>query len=42
LDDQDLGILQKQKIGGRAFLALTEEKLMKIGMEFGPEGLEGM
>ena len=35
LDGEDLGIFQKQKIRGRAFLTLTEEKLMADGMKRG-------
>src|ERR1043165_3359196 len=36
LDDDDLEIIRKQKITGRAFLKLTEEKLMQDGMKRGP------
>ena len=35
LDEEDLGIMKRKKIGGIAFLALTEEKLDKYGMEDG-------
>ncbi|RUS26189.1 hypothetical protein BC938DRAFT_471107 [Jimgerdemannia flammicorona] len=34
-DNEDLEVLQKRKIRGRAFLKLTEEKLMTHGMEPG-------
>ena len=33
LDKEDLGILKRKKIGGIAFLVLTEEKLDRYGME---------
>src|SRR5438270_12142230 len=36
LDHEDLGILQKRKIRGRAFLEMTGDKLEKYGMEGGP------
>ncbi|RUS26440.1 hypothetical protein BC938DRAFT_470764, partial [Jimgerdemannia flammicorona] len=36
LDGDDLAILKQQKIAGRAFLRLTEDKLTKYGMVEGP------
>ena len=36
LDDDDAGILAKQKIGGAALLLVTEEKLLKVGVPLGP------
>jgi hypothetical protein len=36
LDDEDFEILREQKIRGRAFLELTETKLMAEGMKLGP------
>ncbi|RHZ76321.1 hypothetical protein Glove_199g191 [Diversispora epigaea] len=33
LDEDDLEILRKQKISGRAFLKLTEQKLERYGMK---------
>ncbi|RHZ89982.1 hypothetical protein Glove_9g81 [Diversispora epigaea] len=36
LDEDDLEILRKQKISGRAFLKLTEQKLERYGMKGGP------
>src|SRR4051794_35390584 len=34
LDDDDLGILRKQKVDGQAFLELTEEKLLASPYNF--------
>ncbi|PKK57187.1 hypothetical protein RhiirC2_798519 [Rhizophagus irregularis] len=39
LDDDDLGILRKQKVTGLSFLDLTEEKYEKWGMAGGPATL---
>src|SRR5581483_9329244 len=36
LDDDDLKIIEKEKITGRAFLKITEEKLRSIGLGLGP------
>ena len=36
LDNEDLGILTKNKIEGISFLSLTKEDLMALGMKFGP------
>jgi hypothetical protein len=36
LDDDDLGILRKEKIDGPSFLDMTEEKFMKAGLKMGP------
>src|SRR4051794_35742591 len=36
LDDDDLKIIEKEKITGRAFLKITEEKLRSYGMAGGP------
>lgn len=36
LDNEDLEIMQKEKIRGSAFLILTEEKLERYGMKGGP------
>jgi SAM domain (Sterile alpha motif) len=38
LDNEDLKILKDQKIRGRVFLTLTEEKLERYGMKGGPAG----
>ena len=39
LDDDDAGILAKQKIDGAALLdVVTEEKLLKVGVPLGPAG----
>ena len=34
LDNDDLGILRKQKVDGHAFLELTEEKLLALPYNF--------
>jgi hypothetical protein len=36
LDEDDIKILRKEKIAGRSFLKLTEEKLERYGMKGGP------
>ena len=36
LDDDDLGILRKEKIDGPSFLDMTEEKFMQAGLKMGP------
>lgn len=36
MDNEDLEVLRKEKIRGRAFLSLTEEKIIAIGLKFGP------
>lgn len=36
LDDDDLKIIEKEKITGRAFLKITEEKLRSISLGLGP------
>src|SRR3954453_23718416 len=36
LDDDDLGILPKEKIDGPSFLDMTEEKFMQAGLKMGP------
>jgi hypothetical protein len=36
LDDDDLEIIRKEKVNGRAFLNITEEKLRSYGMKGGP------
>ncbi|RIA85577.1 hypothetical protein C1645_830581 [Glomus cerebriforme] len=36
LDDNDLEIIRKEKVSGRDFLKLTEEKLEHYGMKMGP------
>ena len=36
LDDDDLEIVRKEKVNGRAFLNITEEKLRSYGMPGGP------
>ena len=36
LDDDDLEIIKKRKINGRAFLKITKEDLERHGMELGP------
>lgn len=36
LDEDDREIIRKEKINGRAFFKLTEEKLMQDGMKRGP------
>ncbi|GBB92816.1 hypothetical protein RclHR1_20600001, partial [Rhizophagus clarus] len=36
LDDDDLGILRKEKITGQTFLGLTKEELQGIGLKLGP------
>ncbi|PKC63458.1 hypothetical protein RhiirA1_463717 [Rhizophagus irregularis] len=36
LDDDDLEIIRKEKVNGRDFLKLTEEKLERHGMKMGP------
>ena len=36
LDDDDLEILRKQKVNGRDFLKVTEEKLRSVGLGLGP------
>src|ERR1044071_3660704 len=36
LDDDDLEIIRKEKVNGRAFLNITEEKLRSYGMPGGP------
>jgi hypothetical protein len=36
LDDEDCEIIRNQKVNGRAFLRLTEEKLRSYGMKGGP------
>ena len=36
LDEDDIKILRKEKISGRSFLKLTEEKLERYGMKGGP------
>ncbi|CAB4434033.1 unnamed protein product [Rhizophagus irregularis] len=36
LDDDDLEIIRKEKVNGRDFLKLTEEKLERHGMKLGP------
>ena len=47
LDEDDIKILRKEKIAGRSFLRLTEEKLERYGMKGGPatvlvEFIEGL
>src|SRR5436309_13212131 len=36
LDDDDLEIIRKQKVNGRDFLKITEEKLRSIRLGLGP------
>ncbi|RGB33831.1 hypothetical protein C1646_761321 [Rhizophagus diaphanus] len=36
LDDDDLKVIRKEKVNGRDFLKLTEEKLERHGMKLGP------
>src|ERR1700722_14569714 len=36
LDEEDLEIIRKEKVNGRAFLKITEEKLHSYGMPGGP------
>ena len=36
LDEDDIKILRKEKIAGRSFLKLTEEKFRSIGFALGP------
>ena len=36
LEEEDLEILRKQRINGRDFLKVTEEKLRSIGLALGP------
>src|SRR3954464_9132162 len=36
LDEDDIKILRKEKVAGRDFLKLTEEKLERYGMKGGP------
>jgi len=36
LDDDDLEIIRKEKVNGRAFINITEEKLRSYGMKGGP------
>ena len=35
LDDNDLEIIRKEKVNGRVFLNITEEKLRNIGLSLG-------
>src|SRR6266511_1076271 len=47
LDEDDIKIFRKEKISGRSFLKLTEEKLERYGMKGGPatvlvEFIEGL
>ena len=47
LDEDDIKILRKEKIAGRSFLRLTEEKPERYGMKGGPatvlvEFIEGL
>src|ERR1043166_5725189 len=39
LDDDDLGILRKEKITGLSFLGLNEEKFRSVGFALGPATL---
>jgi hypothetical protein len=36
LDEEDFEIIRNQKINGRNFLEIKEERLMRFGMKFGP------
>ena len=36
LDDEDLDVIRTNKVAGRAFLELTADKLMRVGLTMGP------
>ena len=36
LNEENLEIIRKEKVNGRAFLKVTEEKLRSIGLALGP------
>ncbi|PKB93793.1 hypothetical protein RhiirA5_440312, partial [Rhizophagus irregularis] len=36
LDDDDLEIIRKEKVNGRAFLKMTEQKFRDCGLKVGP------